>query len=259
MSLKIAVTGKGGVGKTTTSALLARRLVAGGKSVLAIDADPDTNLAAALGIPSPETITPIVEMKELIAERMGTKPGAVGAYFKLNPKVDDLPGRFCMDHDGLKLIVMGMVRRGGAGCACPENTFLKALLTHVLLDRDEVVLVDMEAGLEHLGRGTTGSMDGLVVVVEPALRSLETLERIRALASDIGVRRIWPLANKVGSDEDRAFLEKNTPEEGYIGMLPFSEGVLRVNRGLASLDDVEPEAWDAVDAVLNRIDDAASA
>ena len=251
--MKIAVTGKGGVGKTTVCALLARRLVSQGRNVLAIDADPDTNLAAALGFPSPDEIVPIVEMKELIAERMGTQPGAVGAYFKLNPTVDDLPKKFCQTDNGLKLIVMGMVKRGGAGCACPENTFLKALLSHILLERDEVVLVDMEAGLEHLGRGTTGSMDGLIVVIEPALRSIETLDRIRKLAADIGVERLWPVANKVASAEERAFVESYLHDSGCMGFLPYSDGVVRANRGQAPLMDVEPEVWSEIDAVLGRI------
>ena len=187
--MKLAVSGKGGVGKTTLTALLARRLVEQGRRVLAVDADPDANLAAALDFPSPESIVPIVQMKELIAERMGTRPGAVGTYFKLNPKVDGLPATHCLEHEGLKLIVMGMVRQGGAGCACPENMFLKALLDHILLGPDEDVLVDMEAGLEHLGRATASSVDGLLVVVEAGLRSVETLERIRRLAADIGLKR----------------------------------------------------------------------
>jgi len=256
--MKLAVTGKGGVGKTTASALLSRRMVERGKVVLAVDADPDTNLAASLGFPSPDSIVPIVEMKELISERMGSRPGAVGAYFKLNPAVEDLPEKFIREDEGLRLIVMGMVKRGGAGCACPENTFLKALLSHVLLDRDEVVLVDMEAGLEHLGRGTTGAMDGLIVVVEPALRSIETLDRIRALAADIGVQRVWPLANKIASEEDRAFIESRIADGALLGCLPFSEGVVRANRGQASIKEVEPRVWREIDAALENICSRAS-
>ena len=252
--MKLAVTGKGGVGKTTTSALLARRLAHQGRNVLAIDADPDTNLAAALGVPNPESITPIVEMKELIAERMGTQPGAVGAYFKLNPSVEDLPEKFCIPFEQLKLIVMGMVKRGGGGCACPENTFLKALLTHVILDRDEVILVDMEAGLEHLGRGTTGSMDGLIVVVEPSLRSIETLGRIKTLAADIGIKRVWPVANRVASDEEREFIVSHLDGGGLLGCIPYSMGIVRANRGQASIADVEPEVIDEVDGIIERID-----
>ena len=251
--MKLAVSGKGGVGKTTLTALLARRLVQQGRRVLAVDADPDANLAAALDFPSPESIVPIVQMKELIAERMGTRLGAVGAYFKLNPKVDDLPATHCLEHEGLKLIVMGMVRQGGAGCACPENAFLKALLSHILLGPDEDVLVDMEAGLEHLGRATASSVDGLLVVGEAGLRSIETLERIRRLAADIGLKRCWPVANKIASQEERAFLEESIAGDGVIGCLPSSEQVVKAGRGQASLKDVGPDVWKQVDLILEKL------
>ena len=248
--MKLAISGKGGVGKTTLTALLACRLVARGRKVLAVDADPDMNLAAALGFPSPESIVPIVEMKELIAERMGVKPGSPGAYFRLNPSVDDLPAKHCLEQDGLKLIVMGTVEQGGGGCACAENAFLKALLSHILLRPEEDVLVDMEAGLEHLGRATVSAMDGLLVVVEPGLRSVETLRRIERLASDIGLTRCWPVANKVASDDERAFLSAGVGGDGCIGWLPFSEMVIKAARGQASLKEVEPELWEAVDSIL---------
>ncbi len=251
--MKLAVSGKGGVGKTTVTALLARRLVERGRKVLAVDADPDANLAEALDFPSPESIVPIAEMKHLIAERMGTQPGAVGAYFKLNPTVDDLPAKHCLEHQGVKLIVMGMVRQGGAGCACPENTFLKALLGHILLGPDEDVLVDMEAGLEHLGRGTTSSVDGLVVVVEPGLRSLATLSRIRRLAADIGLTRCWPVANKVASDQERTFLSEHMADGNFAGWLPFSEKVTAAGRGCGTLAEVEGRLWEGVDSLLDKI------
>ncbi|MFH1731932.1 MAG: AAA family ATPase [Planctomycetota bacterium] len=251
--MKLAISGKGGVGKTTLTALLARRLAERGRGVLAADADPDANLAAALGFPSPDEIVPLAEMKELIGERMGTEPGAVGAYFKLNPKVDDLPAKYCIEHNGLRLIVMGMVKRGGAGCACPENMFLKALLDHVLLGPDEDVLVDMEAGLEHLGRATAAAVDGLVVVVEPSLRSIETLHRIRRLAADIGLERCWPVANKVSCEEDHAFLSQAVPGDGLAACVPASEAIAAAGRGRGSLLTAEDGVWQAVDSVLEKI------
>jgi CO dehydrogenase maturation factor len=256
--MKLAVSGKGGVGKTTVTALLARRLVEQGHKVLAIDADPNANLADALGFPDADRIVPIVEMKDVIAQRMGTSlPGgssdAVAAYFKLNPKVDDLPARYCVEHDGLKLIVMGMVKRGGGGCACPENAFIKALTGHILLGPDEVVLMDMEAGLEHLGRGTAQAVDGLLVVVEPGQRSLDTLARIRKLASDLAIPRCWALANKVRSKEEGAFLLARAPVGGYLGWIPYSERIAGAGRGEASLQEVEPEIWQETDSVLNRL------
>ena len=251
--MKIAVTGKGGVGKTSLAAMLAKRLAKRGRCILAVDADPDTNLAASLGFPSPEAIVPIAEMKPMIYERTGVSEDAVGAYFKLNPKVDDIPETFCVTHDGVRLVVMGMVTRGGKGCACPENAFLKVLLTHILLGPDEDVIVDMEAGLEHLGRGTVSSVDGLVAVAEPSLRSLETAQRAKRLAHDIGLDRVWLVGNKIATDEDRAFLEGNAGDLAIVGWIPYSRRLMEVSRGQAALDDVEPAVWEAIDAVLERI------
>ena len=251
--MKIAVTGKGGVGKTSVAALLARRLAQGGRSVLAVDADPDANLAASLGFADPGAIVPICEMKEMIYERMGTTPEAVGTYFKLNPTVEDIPGMYCVTQDGVRLIVMGMVTRGGKGCACPENAFLKVLLTHVLLGPHEDIVVDMEAGLEHLGRATVSSVDGLVIVVEPTLRSLETLSRLKTLAADIKLSRCWAVANKITGDEDRTFLAEGAGEVEFIGWVPHSEEIVKVNRGQGTLDDVGPAVWEQIDGILETI------
>ncbi len=250
--MKLAISGKGGVGKTTLTALLACRLAARGRRVLAVDADPNANLAATLGFPDPANIVPIIEMKDLIAERMGTKPGAVGAYFRLNPRVDDLPAKYCVEHEGVRLIVMGTVTRGGAGCACPENAFLKALLDQILLGPDEDVLVDTEAGLEHMGRATAAAVDGLVVVVDPGLRSVETFDRILRLAGDIGIRRSWVVANKVGSSAEKAFLE-GVLEGGAAAWIPASKRIAAAGRGEMSLRDVGGDVWNAVDGLLSAI------
>ena len=170
--MKLAVSGKGGVGKTTFSALLIRLLNAQGKHILAIDADPDANLASALGIPDADKITPIAEMKELIFERTEAKPGSMGGFFKLNPKVDDLPEALSAKLGNIKLMRLGGVQKGGSGCICPESTLLRALITHIVLARNEIVVMDMEAGIEHLGRGTAQAVDRLLVVVEPGRRSI---------------------------------------------------------------------------------------
>ena len=167
--MKIAVSGKGGVGKTTLAGVMARILSARGFKVLSIDADPDSNLASAIGI-EPEQlkgVKPLAQMTEFIKERTGAKKGSYGAYFKINPKVDDIPDRFSIAKDGIRLIVLGTIPQGGGGCFCPENVLLKSLLAHILVELDEYVILDMEAGLEHLGRGTTAYMDALIVVVEP--------------------------------------------------------------------------------------------
>ena len=184
--MKIAISGKGGVGKTLLAAFLAQTFASNGYSVIAIDADPDANLAATLGFPNPEKITPISELSDLIEERVGVRPGTSGSFFKLNPKVDDLPENYSVKMDGIRIMSIGRIKRGGTGCYCPEGALLQALLSHLLLQRDEVVILDMEAGIEHLGRGTVEAVDQLIIVVEPGRRSLETAQTINKLAQDLG-------------------------------------------------------------------------
>lgn len=231
MSLKIAIGGKGGVGKTTVTALLARCLAADSSNkVIAIDADPVANLAAGLGISEDEPITPIAELTELIAERTGAKPGTMGGFFTLNPKVDDIPERFSQERDGVKLLVMGTVQSGGSGCICPESTILKALMTHLVLYRDDIVLMDMEAGVEHLGRATSGSVDALVVVVNPGARSRNAAHKIRKLGQDIGIKNIVVLANRVRGPEDEELIRKSLPDFDILGFLPEDDEIVAADR-----------------------------
>ena len=224
---KIAVSGKGGVGKTTLSGMLARQYAAEGIPVLAIDADPDANLASALGVP-PElasALTPIAEMGELIEERTGAKPGTQGAYFRLNPRVDDIPDRFALAHDGVRLMVMGTVDRGGGGCACPENVLLRSLMTHLLLQRDDTVILDMEAGVEHLGRGTAGNVDAMIVVVEPGQRSIQTAHHVARLAQDLGIHRCYVVGNKVRDDRDRDFIRAQAHPLPVLGFISYNPAI----------------------------------
>ena len=227
--MKIAISGKGGVGKTLLSAFLSEIFAEAGFSVIAIDADPDANLASSLGFPNPEDITPISGLSDLIEERVGVRPGQSGSFFKLNPRVDDLPDEYSVKRDGIRLMAMGRIKRGGTGCYCPEGALLQALLSHLLLQRDEVVIMDMEAGIEHLSRGTTKAVDILIIVVEPGRRSIETAQQIKVLAEDIGLRSLSLVGNKIRSEKDRKFLERHVPDIDFLGFIPFSSEIIEAD------------------------------
>lgn len=239
---KIAVSGKGGVGKTTFSALLAYILTEGGQTVYAIDADPSPTLAEALGFPEElvDRITPIVEMSDLIEERTGAKPGEFGGYFKLNPLVHDIPARYSVSHRGIHLLEMGATRGASMGCACPENTVLKALVTHLLLREKETVILDMVAGTEHLGRGTAGAVDAMVIVVERGSRSVKTAHTILAMATDLGIANLWVVGNKIRNEADRAFIADALSEARIAGWLPYSDAVIDAERNGLSVYDADP-------------------
>jgi len=227
--MKIAISGKGGVGKTLLSSFLSKTFAESGYSVLAIDADPDSNLAATLGFPHPETITPISDMSALIEERTGAKPGQVGSFFKLNPKVDDLPEDYSVKLDGIRLMVMGRIKKGGSGCYCPENTLLAALISHLLLARDEVVIIDTEAGIEHLGRATAKAVDKLIMIVEPGRRSIEAAHRIDELARGIGLQNIAVVGNKIRSQSDKEFIISSLPGFEPLGFIPYDQALVEAD------------------------------
>lgn len=250
--MKLAIAGKGGVGKTTLAAALARRLAALGQPVVAVDADPDGNLASALGIAEERTPKPIAQMRDLVLERTEAKDQGAGLMFKMNPKVDDLPERFSVDAAGVRLLVLGTVELGGKGCMCPEGAVLKALLQHLLLRVDDHVILDMEAGLEHMGRASAAGVDAMIAVVEPGMRSVQTAARIRRLAADIGIRRSFVVANKVSQQHERQTLELALNGQIIIGMLPYCAELARADlEGRAAA--VEDQAF--VEAV-NRIGEA---
>ncbi len=252
--MKLAVTGKGGVGKTTTAALIIRHLARDGKRVIAIDADPDANLASALGFDGADTIVPIADMEALVEERTGAKPGQSGSFFTINPKVDDLPEKLWLEKGSIRLMVMGTVKKGGGGCVCPESTLLKNLISHVVFYRDDVVVMDMEAGIEHLGRGTATAVDMVIVVVEPGRRSIETAEKIRKLAGDLGIRRLGVVGNKIRGDADRTFIRESLPGMKILGLIPYDERLIE-----ADLEGREaPEELDTtIDGILRQIITAA--
>ena len=233
--MKIAVTGKGGVGKTTLAALLARELRDRGYTVLTVDADPDANLAGALGVPDAASIVPIAEMKELIAERTESTPGSIGGFFKLNPTVNDLPDKLAREHEGIKLMVLGTVKSAGSGCICPESALLKTLLLHLFLNVNDAVILDMEAGLEHLGRGTAMGVEMMIVVVEPGRRSLETAAAIRGLAAGLGIKHLGVVASKVQGQADLDFLKENLRDYLFLGYIPYSDAIREADKQGASL------------------------
>ena len=240
--MKLAITGKGGVGKTTLTALLAQSYADMGRQVLAADADPSPCLAGALGFPQELRLQlkPIAEMDALIEERTGAKPGTVGGFFTLNPRVDDIPERFSVVHRGVRLLEMGSVDLGGSGCICPESAMLKTLFTHLLFRRDDILLLDMYAGVEHLGRATVDFVDAMLVVVEPTRRSLGTAAQIKKLANDIGLMRLFLVGNKVRNEEEAKFLEAETPDIPVLGYLPADLKVQEADRlGIPVYDYVE--------------------
>jgi len=228
--MKIAVTGKGGVGKTTLSSILSYLFAAEGNKVIAVDADPDANLASALGIPreAAEKIRPIAEMNELIEERTGAKPGSAGIY-KLNPKVDDLPEGIGYKIDGITLMIMGKSKAASSGCYCPENVLLRRLLKHLVVERNEVVIVDMEAGIEHLTRGTADSVDAFIVVIEPGQRSIQTAGVVRDMAKGLGVKNVFVVANKIRGQEDLEFVKKGIGSMELAGHISFSHAIMEAD------------------------------
>jgi CO dehydrogenase maturation factor len=252
---KLAITGKGGVGKTTLTALLAHVYAGQGQDVIAIDADPAGNLGLAFGLPAAldAELKPIAEMESLIYERTGAQPGTVGGWFKLNPKVDDIPDNFSVHHDGVRLLRLGTVRGGGAGCLCPENALLKALVTHLLLYRNQTLLLDMEAGVEHLGRGTAGAVDAFIIVVEPGLRSLGTAEQIQGLAQEIGIKHIYIVANKTRGSQDESFIREHAPQLPLLGSLPFSLDAVSADQHGVAVYEQAPELLAAAEAIARNL------
>ena len=251
--MKIAVSGKGGVGKTTLAGVMARILSARGFKVLSIDADPDSNLASAIGI-EPEQlkgVKPLAQMTEFIEERTGAKKGSYGAYFKINPKVDDIPDRFSIAKDGIRLIVLGTIPQGGGGCFCPENVLLKSLLAHLLVERDEYVILDMEAGLEHLGRGTTTYMDALIVVVEPGRRSLQTAHQVKALADDLGIKKVYVVGNKVTNEGDLAMIKEHLDGLPFIGHMSYNQKIIEADKLGVSPYDIDDRIRTEVEAIID--------
>jgi len=253
LGMKIAVSGKGGVGKTMLVAFLSTIFAKSGYSVLAIDADPNINLAAAFGLPNSEKIIPISKMDDLIEERTGARPGQMAPYFKLNPKVDDLPEKCSLKHDGIKIMVMGPIKAAGSGCYCPEGALLEALVAHLLLRRDEVVIIDMEAGIEHLTRGTAKGVDKLIIVVEPTRRSVETGYRVRDLALEIGLQNIGVVGNKIRNGKEKDFLISNMADFEFLGFIPYDESIAEADMAGSPLVDSSEKVMSEAKNIAARL------
>ena len=254
--MKIAVTGKGGGGKTTLSSTLARLYAEEGRSVLAADVDPDANLGLALGFTEEEldSITPISKMRELVEERTGASSSGLGQFFRLNPKVDDIPDKFAKECNGVKLLVLGTVETANSGCVCPEHVMLKRIISHLCIQDQDVVVMDMEAGLEHLARGTTEDMDQFIVVIEPGARSVQTYKNVKRLALDLGIERVSVVANKVRNEADEEFVKSHIPQEDLLGFIHFNEDVVNADRQGASPYDMSEGATAEIRKIKEKID-----
>lgn len=253
--MKIAVTGKGGVGKTTFSAILARLYAEEGRSVLAVDVDPDANLGLALGFSAEELkeIIPISQLKKLVAERTGSSDENFGKFFKINPKVDDIPEKYAKVRNGVKLLTLGTVDVGGSGCVCPEHVLLKRVISHLVLQNRDVVIMDMEAGIEHLGRGTAENVDQFIVVIEPGARSIQTYEKIKQLATDLGVKKVRVVANKVRNQEDEDYIKAHITDD-LLGFIHYNKEVIDADRQGKSPFDFSATAIDEIKIIKDKID-----
>ncbi|HBG3403871.1 TPA: AAA family ATPase [Clostridioides difficile] len=253
--MKIAITGKGGVGKTTFSSMLSRMFAEDGYRVVAVDADPDANLALALGFPKEvyESIVPISEMKKLVSDRTAASVGSFGKMFKMNPKVDDIPENFCKEYNGVRLLTLGTVDSGGTGCVCPEHVLLKRLCSHLILQNKDVVVMDMEAGIEHLGRGTAQGVDAFIVVVEPGERSLQTYRKVKKLGHDIGVNKVFVVGNKIRNKEDEEFIIQNLEDGESLGFIYYNQDVIDSDRANQYPYDSSETTKEQIKAIKDKL------
>ncbi|TEU06663.1 cobyrinic acid a,c-diamide synthase [Candidatus Bathyarchaeota archaeon] len=254
--MKIAVSGKGGVGKTLVAGALAYSFAKKGFKTIAIDADPSPNLALTLGVPLEKAreIVPISENRPLIESKTGTEFSGV---YRLSFAVDDVVRDFSVETPyGVNLVVMSTIKSMGSGCTCPANAVIRALLRYLIVERDEAVVVDMEAGIEHLGRGTARHVDTMLVVTDPTVKSLEIAKRIYNLAEDAGIKQIFLVGNKVANEVEgnsiRKFAENN--DMLMLSLIPFDGQVLRAEtRGETPLRNKQSKAIRSIEELGKKL------
>ena len=236
--------------------LLARAFAISGYKLFLVDADPSPSLGSALGIAEEELdkLTPISEMSGLIQERTGVAPGtSYGVMFQLNPKVDDIPARFSVaGPEGIRLLVVGSIKAAGTGCFCPENALVRRLLKHLIVAREEILIMDMEAGIEHLGRGTVKAMDILIIVLEPGMRSVKVAEQIRRLGEELGIKRYGAILNKAQAPrKDEKVIKKKLAKLRIpiLGTVPFNTNLVQ-----ADLDGIPLAEMESAETVTEHID-----
>ena len=252
--MKIAVTGKGGVGKTTIAAVLSRLYADEGKKVFAVDVDSDANLGLALGFPEEtlESIIPISKIRLLIEERTGADKS--NTFYKVTPKVDDIPETYGKECNGVRLLLLGTIETAGGGCVCPENVMLKRIINNLVLHRDDIVILDMEAGLEHMGRGTTEGMDQFIVVIEPGARSVQTYRNVKRLAEGLGVKAVKVVANKIRNEADEEFVKSRIPAEDLLGFIHYNTEVIEADREGVSPYGFSEVATREISEIKKKID-----
>lgn len=252
--MKIAVSGKGGVGKSTIAAALALTLAKRGQKILALDTDPDANFAGALGISEKAGIRPISAEIKLIEERTGVQTGEYGKVFKLNPEVSDIAEKFAVTKNGVSLVVLGGTNKGGGGCACPENTFIKSLVADLILYKNETLIMDMEAGIEHLGRGTAAGVDVMIIVVEPGQRSIDCAKSVMRMGGEIGLKRFIVAGNKITSKEDEEYITKSMPGRNVSVFMPYAENIREADRdGISVLDAFDENQIKIIENLITEI------
>ena len=251
--IKLAIGGKGGVGKTTLAACLAHLYLGRGYEVVAIDADPDSNLAGRLGHPEPERLVTVSSLKSLIRERTGAGKEGYGALLKLNPDVSDVVDTYGTEIGGVQFLALGTFTKGGTGCACPESAFLRSLMNHVVLHRNQVAILDMEAGIEHLGRSTVAGVDALLVVVEPSLASVQTARVTRGLAQDIGLKRVGVVVNKVRGEAQLQRVQDMLGDMALLGWLGYDAGVQEADLSGQVAFEVAPKLVRQVDQTIDHL------